>query len=488
MRQTRITHLWLFQLLADFAAVVAAYYATLALRFHSALGTSLFTTINRVLGVRETGALGQDYELFYTISAPRIILLITVTVCLLYALRELYPGRRFVRPRLETWDIVIANALALALFYAYFYLRRNVFHPRSFFATALFFNVFFCIGFRGLVNRFLESIRSKWGLDRHPAVVLGTGDGAGYIHSVFEVLRPHGFQTAARMDYDPADEFASVMDRLKEEIERQDADLVVAADERFSVTQIMRILEVAAETDVAVKVLSDKLDVLVSRARVLADDIRGVPLVHFERPSVGRASRRLRQWASFVCAWGAAVVLAPVMGAIALAIKATSRGPVLFVQDRIGINRRPFRMLKFRTMYDRADEMQAQMEEFNETAPGLFKIRRDPRVTQVGRFLRRFSLDEMPQLFNVIRREMTLVGPRPLPRRDFENYYEEWHYVRHGGMPGITCLWQVSGRSDLDFHNMCILDVYYLRNQGWIMDVTLLLRTVFVVLFARGAY
>ena len=115
-------------------------------------------------------------------------------------------------------------------------------------------------------------------------------------------------------------------------------------------------------------------------------------------------------------------------------------------------------------------------------------MREDPRVTPVGRLLRRFSLDELPQLLNVVRGEMTLVGPRPLPRRDFENYYEDWHYGRHGGLPGLTCLWQVSGRSDLDFHTMCILDVYYLRNQSWVLDLKIALRTVWVVLFANGAY
>jgi lipopolysaccharide/colanic/teichoic acid biosynthesis glycosyltransferase len=145
-------------------------------------------------------------------------------------------------------------------------------------------------------------------------------------------------------------------------------------------------------------------------------------------------------------------------------------------------------MYKFRTMYERSDELLAQVEEFNESGEGLFKIRNDPRVTPVGRLLRRFSVDEMPQLINVIRGEMTLVGPRPLPRRDFENYYEEWHYSRHSGLPGLTCLWQVSGRSDVNFHNMCILDDYYLRNQNAMMDFKILLRTVGVVLFAKGAY
>jgi lipopolysaccharide/colanic/teichoic acid biosynthesis glycosyltransferase len=109
-------------------------------------------------------------------------------------------------------------------------------------------------------------------------------------------------------------------------------------------------------------------------------------------------------------------------------------------------------------------------------------------VTPAGRFLRRFSLDELPQLINVLRGEMTLVGPRPLPRRDFENYYEEWHYSRHSGLPGLTCLWQISGRSDISFHNMCILDDYYLRNRSMMLDIKIALRTISVVLFAKGAY
>ena len=187
----------------------------------------------------------------------------------------------------------------------------------------------------------------------------------------------------------------------------------------------------------------------------------------------------------------AAVLLllaSPVFLVIALLIKTNSRGGVFFTQERIGINRKPFRMFKFRTMYHRAEELQAQVEELNESGEGLFKIRRDPRVTPVGRFLRRFSLDELPQLINVLRGEMTLVGPRPLPRRDFENYYEEWHYSRHSGLPGLTCLWQISGRSDLSFHNMCILDDYYLRNRNMMLDLKIVMRTASVVLFAKGAY
>jgi lipopolysaccharide/colanic/teichoic acid biosynthesis glycosyltransferase len=216
--------------------------------------------------------------------------------------------------------------------------------------------------------------------------------------------------------------------------------------------------------------------------------IHGIPLVHFEAPSHSQQFVRIRRVAATLGAWAVLILSLPLTLALALLIRVSSAGPMLFVQERIGVNRKPFRMYKFRTMYDRAEELQAQVEEFNESGAGLFKIRRDPRITPVGRFLRRFSLDELPQLINVIRGEMALVGPRPLPRRDFENYYEDWHYGRHAGMPGLTCLWQVSGRSDLDFHNMCILDVYYLRNRNWILDLKILLKTFWVVLFAKGAY
>lgn len=184
----------------------------------------------------------------------------------------------------------------------------------------------------------------------------------------------------------------------------------------------------------------------------------------------------------------ALLLLSPLMLLIAAVVRLTSRGPAIFVQERIGVNRKPFRLYKFRTMHDQAEELLAQIEEFNESEGALFKIKEDPRITVVGRFLRRFSLDELPQLFNVIKGDMVIVGPRPLPRRDFGHYYEQWHYSRHLGLPGLTCLWQISGRSNVSFHDMCILDVYYLRNHNWILDLKIALRTIRVVLFGEGAF
>jgi lipopolysaccharide/colanic/teichoic acid biosynthesis glycosyltransferase len=279
-----------------------------------------------------------------------------------------------------------------------------------------------------------------------------------------------------------------LLEQIKALVASNNTHLILCAEKGLSVSQIMQLLELGETLAQEVKILSNKLNVLINEAGVATDFFMELPLVHFAVSPAGRPGHRMRQLFFRILASACLVFTLPFMLFIACLIKLSSPGPVFFMQDRIGINRTPFRMYKFRTMHDRAEELQAQIEEFNDSGEGLFKIRRDPRVTGVGRFLRRFSLDELPQLINVVRGEMTLVGPRPLPRRDFENYYEEWHYGRHSGLPGLTCLWQVSGRSDISFHNMCILDDYYLRNQNILLDLKIIVRTVSVVLFAKGAY
>ncbi len=154
---------------------------------------------------------------------------------------------------------------------------------------------------------------------------------------------------------------------------------------------------------------------------------------------------------------------------------------------RQGIGERPFACLKFRTMYVDSEHRQADLEALNEASGALFKIRDDPRTTPVGRLLRRFSLDELPQLVNVLRGEMSLVGPRPLPERDFERL-EEWHRKRYLVLPGITGLWQVSGRAELDFDDLVHLDFLYLEHWSLAVDLTILLKTIPAVLSRRGAY
>ena len=184
----------------------------------------------------------------------------------------------------------------------------------------------------------------------------------------------------------------------------------------------------------------------------------------------------------------ALLLLAPVLVVIAALVKTSSPGPVLFVQDRVGRDGRLFRMLKFRSMVVGAHQRRHEHFGLNHHTDGpMFKIREDPRVTRVGRALRRLSLDELPQLVNVLLGSMSLVGPRPSLPEEFEEFTAR-ERQRAGVKPGVTCIWQVSGRSDLDFRTWVGMDLEYIRTWSLLLDVRLLLRTVPAVVRSRGAY
>lgn len=182
------------------------------------------------------------------------------------------------------------------------------------------------------------------------------------------------------------------------------------------------------------------------------------------------------------------MLLSPVLIAVALAVRCTSAGPMIFKQTRIGLNKRPFTLFKFRTMVQDAEVRQEALEAQNEASGPVFKIRNDPRITSIGSFLRQTSLDELPQLFNVLRGEMSLVGPRPLPLRDVAGFREDWQRRRFSVLPGITCLWQLSGRSDISFEKWMELDLQYIDQWSLMLDFIILARTARVVIKREGAY
>jgi exopolysaccharide biosynthesis polyprenyl glycosylphosphotransferase len=212
-----------------------------------------------------------------------------------------------------------------------------------------------------------------------------------------------------------------------------------------------------------------------------------VPLFELRPPVFDGFDYFTKRTFDFVVALLLLVLLSPFLLLIAAAVFLSSRGPVLYRSQRPGIGGEPFSCLKFRTMRSDADQLQADLESLNEASGPLFKIRHDPRLTRVGRFLRRYSLDELPQLLNVLAGQMSLVGPRPLPERDFERL-EEWHKKRYLVLPGITGLWQVSGRSELDFDDLVRLDFLYLERWSIGLDLAILLKTVPAVLSRRGAF
>jgi exopolysaccharide biosynthesis polyprenyl glycosylphosphotransferase len=181
------------------------------------------------------------------------------------------------------------------------------------------------------------------------------------------------------------------------------------------------------------------------------------------------------------------VLFAPLLAAVALLIKLDSEGPVMFRQERIGLNKRRFRIYKFRTMVVNSEKMMAELEKMNEVSGPVFKIKNDPRRTRMGAFLRRTSIDELPQLINVITGEMSLVGPRPLPVRDYEGFSEDWQRRRFSIRPGITCLWQVNGRSGISFDKWMELDLQYMDEWSLWLDLKILAQTIPAVLKGSGA-
>jgi exopolysaccharide biosynthesis polyprenyl glycosylphosphotransferase len=221
-------------------------------------------------------------------------------------------------------------------------------------------------------------------------------------------------------------------------------------------------------------------------ARIHLDDRAGLPSVALH--AVTRDYRRfIKRGFELAGTIVGLVVLAPVMTAIAVAIKVQDGGPVLFVQRRHGLHKRVFPMLKFRTMVPEAESLQPELEDRNEATGAVFKIRNDPRVTRVGAFLRRTSLDELPQLFNVLAGHMSIVGPRPLPIRDVQRFEEAGAMRRFSVRPGITGLWQVSGRSDLSFEELIAADLRYIDEWSLRLDLEIVLRTFAAVVGRRGA-
>jgi exopolysaccharide biosynthesis polyprenyl glycosylphosphotransferase len=226
-------------------------------------------------------------------------------------------------------------------------------------------------------------------------------------------------------------------------------------------------------------------------ARLQLHELEGMPLLTVPRPALGRSALRLKRAFDIVVASFAIVVASPLLLACTVAIKLNSPGPVFFRQRRVGRNNERFEVFKFRSMCDGADAQKDEVAALNfhggGTDRGMFKINADPRITRVGSYLRRYSLDELPQLFNIVRGEMSLVGPRPLI--ESEDCQVEGRFRRRLGLtPGLTGLWQVNGRSDIPFQEMVTLDYLYVTNWSLWGDIKLLMRTVSAVLRGRGAY
>lgn len=344
-----------------------------------------------------------------------------------------------------------------------------------------------------LVGRAL--VRS-WPLGRRPATrrVLVVGSGPRAL-TVFHSVRAHpewGCELLGFVDSNEQVRSIEIDERMLGSLEQLERilmhtvvdEVVITLPMKSCYAQIQSAIEICEQAGVVAKYSADLFTHAV--ARPCHDQMSQTPVITM---AVVRDDYRLviKRSIDVIGAAVAFVLLLPPMVAIAAAIKLTSPGPVLFAQQRYGYRKRRFTMYKFRTMVPDAEALQGSLEGRNEINGPVFKIKGDPRVTRLGSFLRVSSLDELPQLFNVMRGEMSLVGPRPLPVRDVDRFTEAWPMRRFSVRPGLTCLWQISGRSNVSFGEWMKLDLQYIDQWSLALDLRILARTIPVVLSGAGA-
>jgi len=369
--------------------------------------------------------------------------------------------------------------LTKAVFFAWltllalqFFISDSAYDRHRFIAVVtLVINYFFLIAYRLVL---FKKLKKHGALDVRHVAVVGSGDAALKFARKIEEHREWGFQLAGIFE----------QSAVREMLEHGGVDEVIVVADQEPLTGFSGTFLLCEELGVTARVVLDFFPH--SFARTELDQFGGVPLLSFSTTPTNEALLFLRRIMDvvIVCAFGIPVLV--VVAISALAIKLSSPGPVFFKQERCGLNGRRFTMYKLRSMVDNAEQSRFELEALNEMDGPVFKSSHDPRRTPVGKFLRKFSIDEFPQLYNVLRGDMSLVGPRPpLPQEVAR--YETWQRRRLSMKPGITCLWQISGRNEVSFQDWMKLDLTYIDNWSLLLDLKILLKTVPVVLLGRGA-
>jgi len=413
-----------------------------------------------------------------------LVALATLVTLLLFARSGLYSDRG-QRPGFTRIVGSLFQVTVVALLFAV--INGDGFSSYYIFYGSLFFSLLYITAFRAIYEAVSGVILRAAGYRRR-AVLVGSGKtieavahALGDGHSPINVIgfisltpRPdNGLRSLGRIE-----EIGSI-------IADHRLDEVIIADSDFPERQAVELVDQAHQQGVRVRIAPSTMDLLVQRAEFVPGET--VPLFELKPPVFDGFDYLIKRTFDIVVSGALLLVLSPLLVSCWLAIRLTSRGPAIYRSSRPGIGGQPFDCLKFRTMHDDAEQRQEELEVHNEAGGAIFKIRQDPRVTRVGRLLRRWSLDELPQLFCVLRGQMSLVGPRPLPQRDFERL-EDWHKKRYHVLPGMTGLWQVSGRSELDFDDLVRLDFLYLERWSVFLDLSILLKTLPAVLMRRGAF
>lgn len=415
-----------------------------------------------------------------------------------FSISNLYASRR-LSGTAELSDAVKAVSLGTAFTAALGALLKLDFITPQVVALFWLFSGTLVVGTRVLLRRGLALLR-RHGRNLRFVLIVGTGPKAQRLAQRLEHRPDLGYRIIGYVDQDTDEKPGASGPRsptsvaLLGSVHALPQILAQNVVDEVFITLPMRsgydstetVIAQCAEQGISVRLPLDLFDCECNFQRI--DVFEGTPILALARSRVNGSYTFVKRALDIALSAILLIVFAPLLAAIAMLIKLDSNGPVFFLQDRVGLNKRPFKLIKFRTMVDNAPGLQANVEHLNEVAGPVFKIREDPRVTRVGTLLRRTSIDELPQLINVLKGDMSLVGPRPLPLRDVKGFTDDWQRRRFSVKPGMTCLWQVSGRSTVAFEQWMQLDMAYIDSRSLALDFKILLRTIPAVLRGTGAH
>ncbi len=419
-----------------------------------------------------------------------LYIIIPIVWVLSFLLSSVYDPKRIYKITDEIQTIVIAEAVAVLVCAGILYLGFREF-SRWLFASFVFFNTVFILSWRVL-------LRTSFKLWRQPSrerrvLIVGAGKTGRSVGNMMQNYSWAGLQLIGYLDDDfhkKTSSNAPILGKVanvREVVEKFHIEDVVVALPQRAYGQINKLTITLHDLPVHVRVVPDYFSLALYRASV--DDFGGIPMINLRDPALNDVQRLMKRIFDLTVGSVTTLCLSPLLLIISLLIKLDSNGSIIFRQERVGENGRIFNMFKFRTMVPDADNQREQVTEINpKSGRILFKKRPDdPRITRIGRLLRRTSLDELPQLFNVLRGDMSLVGPRPeLPW--LVDQYEPWQRKRFAVPQGMTGWWQVNGRSDKPLHLHTEDDLYYVQNYSIWMDIYILVKTPWVVLRGKGAY
>jgi len=420
-----------------------------------------------------------------------LVLFIPLWCGVLY-LNGMYKTLRTKKLLEVTWIIIKSVFLTTIAFGTIVFMFKLEFISRAFFLMLVGSTSLAIFVEKVVIFSIMREIRRK-GYNYRKLLIVGTGRRALVFMQNIEAHPEWGLKIAGVIDFEEdhlgravdGSRVVGTLDTIPKILNRQSIDEVVFVIPRTKLSSIENTLYVCETQGVKATIAVDLFDLRIAKAR--QTELEGIPLLTFETTVAEEWQLFVKRTADIIISGLGIVSLSPVFLVIAVLIKLTSKGAVFYIQKRVGLNGRKFVLYKFRSMHKGAHEKLADLLAKNEMKGPVFKIKDDPRVTKVGRVLRKLSLDELPQLFNVFTGSMGLVGPRP-PIPSEVSKYEPWQRRRLSMRPGITCLWQISGRNKIDFDDWMKLDLEYIDNWSLWLDFKILCKTVPAVLFGTGAY